>query len=102
MDGGLFSRASQLIPPDIPLLKDSKFQKDREEYTGRSWSKEGIERGRGEALVDMKGAFETVENRVFGDCRDWVCGSEGPGLGDIEGLFNSYFPSTRKKWKRKY
>lgn len=86
MDGGLFSRASQLIPADMPLLKDNKFQKDREEYTGRSWSREGIERGRGEALVDMRGAFERVESLVLGDGREWVFG-EGPGLGDIEGLF---------------
>lgn len=90
VDGGLFSRASQLIPADMPLLKDSKFQKDREEYTGRRWSREGIERGRGEALVDMRGAFERVEELVLGDGREWVIGGEGPGLGDIEGLFSSF------------
>ncbi|CAG8982827.1 hypothetical protein HYALB_00006636 [Hymenoscyphus albidus] len=67
----LFMRASQLIPADMPLLKVKGFQRDREEYTGRSWSREGIERVRGEALVDVRGAFERVEGLVFGDGREW-------------------------------
>ncbi|CAG8951538.1 hypothetical protein HYFRA_00007454 [Hymenoscyphus fraxineus] len=71
VDAGLFMRASQLIPADMPLLKDEKFQRDREEYTGRSWSREGIERARGEALVDVRGAFERVEGLVLGDGREW-------------------------------
>lgn len=78
-----------MIPSDMPLLKDPKFQRDREDYTGRSWSKEAVEKGRGEALVDMKNRFKFLENELLGDGRKWVGGGEGPGLLDIEGTFVS-------------
>ena len=77
-------RASQLIPPDIPLLNDPRFKTDREDLTSRSWSKENIEQGRPEALAAMVDAFEFLE-RLFRDGRDWVLGGAGPNLADIEG-----------------
>lgn len=71
----------------MPLLKDPKFTQDREDYTGRSWSKENVERGRPEALVEVRGAFEFFEGVVLGDGREWVLGTkEGPMLADIEGM----------------
>ena len=36
VDGGTFVRATQVLPPDMPLLKDAKFRRDREDYIGRS------------------------------------------------------------------
>lgn len=69
----------------MPLLKDEKFQKDREDFTGRSWSKESVERGRGEALVEVRGVFGVLETEVLGDGRRWVGGGEGPDILDIEG-----------------
>jgi len=44
-----------------------------------------VERGRPEALVEVKGQFEFFEDTVLGDGRTWVLGEEGPGLADIEG-----------------
>ena len=88
VDGGLFVRASQLLPSSLPLLKDPKFTKDREDYTGRSWTKENMDRGRPEALVEIRRAFELLETTLLADGRDWILGTEGPGLGDIEGEFN--------------
>ena len=88
MDGGLFVRASQLLPSSLPLLKDPKFTKDREDYTGRSWTKENMVRGRPEALVEIRRAFELLETTLLADGRDWILGTEEPGLGDIEGEFN--------------
>ena len=84
IEGGVFARASQLIPSEMPLLKDPKFKTDREDLTGRSWSKEKIDEGRPEALADMANAFSFVES-LLGDGRDWVLGGAGPTLGDIEG-----------------
>ena len=84
----MFSKAAALIPADMPLMKDERFTKDREDYTGRSWSKENIERGRPEALVEIKQAFEFLESAVLGDGRKWVCGEELT-VADIEG--SSYF-----------
>jgi hypothetical protein len=87
IDAGMFNRAAALIPSDMPLLKDPKFTKDREDYTGRSWSKENIERARPEALVEIHAAFEFFEGTVLADGREWVLGGrEGPMLADIEGM----------------
>lgn len=85
VDAGVFARASQLIPSSMPLLRDPKFTKDREDYTGRPWTKESIDRNRPEALVEMHRAFETIETTLLADGRDWVLKTAGPGLADIEG-----------------
>lgn len=84
---GLFKAAAALIPSEMPLLKDEKFRKDREDFTGTSWSAENVERGRAEALVEVRNAFSLLEETMLGDGREWVLGTEGPGLGDIEGEF---------------
>jgi glutathione S-transferase len=86
IDDGLFMRASQLIPSDMPLLKDPKFIKDREDMSGRSWNKANVEKMRPEALVDIKGAFEVLETTMLADGRDWILGGEGPSLADIQGM----------------
>lgn len=89
IDSGLFVRAAALIPTSTPLLKDPKFTTDREEFTGRPWSAVNIERGRPEALVEIKSAFEFFERTVLGDGREWVLGGDGDGvtLADIEGVW---------------
>jgi glutathione S-transferase len=86
IDGGIFTRAAQLIPSSMPLLKDPKFTADREQYTGRSWSKDAVESARPEALVDMKGAFGFLESTFLADGREWVMKTDGPSLADIEGM----------------
>lgn len=85
IEGGLFQRGSQLIPTDMPLLKDPKFQKDREDYSGRPWSKEVIERNRPEALTMVRKAFGFLESTLLADGREWILKTEGPTLADIEG-----------------
>jgi len=79
-------------------MKDEKFTKDREDYTGRSWSKSNIERGRPEALVEIKQAFEFMEGSVFADGRQWMMGNEGVSLADIQGwFFLSLFLEVERK-----
>ena len=34
VDGGVFDRAAQSFPTELPIMKDQKFIKDREDYTG--------------------------------------------------------------------
>ena len=89
IDGGIFRRASQLIPPEMPLLKDAKFKADREELTGRSWSTEDIENGRPEAITAMKEAFELLEE-VLKDGREWILRGKTPSLADIEGKYTRH------------
>ncbi|THV44818.1 hypothetical protein BGAL_0573g00040 [Botrytis galanthina] len=85
---GLFLRAAQLLPLDLPLLGD------REDYTGKSWERENLEKGRPEALAAFKGAFEGLENGFLGDGRDWILGSEGPTLADIQAVWPFHWLTT--------
>lgn len=97
VDGGLFVRAASLIPSNMPLLNDPKFTKDREQYTGRSWEKENVERMRPEALVDIMSAFELLETTLLADGREWILKTKQPSLADIEGTTThlSSFSATR-------
>ncbi|KIW71209.1 hypothetical protein PV04_03400 [Phialophora macrospora] len=87
MEAGLFARASQLIPTSMPLLNDPHFTKDREDYSGRSWSKEQIEANRPEALAAIRSAFNVLETTLLADGRDWVLKGDHPTLADIEAIW---------------
>lgn len=85
IEAGIFMRASQLIPPDMPLLKDEKFKKDREDFSGRSWSSENIKANRPEALAVIRNGFKFLETTLLADNRDWILKTQKPTLADIEG-----------------
>ena len=85
IDGGIFVRASQAIPVEMPLLNDPKFTKDREDYMGRSWEKGQIIAMRPEALTHIRAAFVFLETGFLADARQWVLKTEKPSLADIEG-----------------
>jgi len=87
IDAGIFLRASQLIPPEMPLLNDPKFTKDREDFSGRSWSKEGIIAMRPEAIAHIRTGFNLLETTLLADGRDWILKTEKPSLADIEGIW---------------
>ena len=85
VDSGVFVRASQLIPPDMPLLKDPKFSKDREGFSGRPWSREKIIENRPEAMAHIRDVFNLLETTLLADNRNWILKTENPSLADIEG-----------------
>jgi hypothetical protein len=85
VDGGLFAQGSRLMPPELPMLKDPKFQKDRKEFSGRSFSPEEMKKGRPEALTHVRNGFVVLEESILADGREWVLGAKGPTLADIEG-----------------
>ncbi|KAB8295339.1 hypothetical protein EYC80_007240 [Monilinia laxa] len=91
---GLFARAAQLLPLDLPLLKDPKFMSDRENFTGKSWEKGGLAKGRPEALVAFRGAFEFLEKTFFSDDREWILKTSGPTLSDIEAVWPFHWLTT--------
>ena len=93
IDGGIFSRASQLIPPEMPLLNDPKFTKDREDYTGRSWAKSDMIKNRPEALAHIRDAFYFLETTLLSDGREWILKTEKPSLADIEGTSSLVYPT---------
>jgi len=87
IDGGVFNRASQLIPPETPLLNDPKFKKDREELSGRSWDKKNIKEMRPEAISHIRDAFIFLETGLLADNREWILKTEKPSLADIEAIW---------------
>lgn len=84
-DGGIFTWAAGLIPPEAPLLKDPKFAEDREDFSGRSWKASDLARRRPEALVYIRDAFQVMETTLLADGRDWILKTPKPSLADIEG-----------------
>jgi len=85
IDAGIFARASQLIPTSMPLLNDSKFTKDREDFSGRSWDKEQMEAMRPEAIAHIRAGFAFLERTLLADEREWILKTDKPSLADIEG-----------------
>ncbi|KIX10002.1 uncharacterized protein Z518_01083 [Rhinocladiella mackenziei CBS 650.93] len=87
IESGVFARASQLIPTSMPLLNDPKFTQDREDFSGRSWSKEQIAANRPEALAAIRSGFKFLETTLLADGREWVLKTEKPTLADIEAIW---------------
>lgn len=85
IDGGIFARAAQSIPLKMPLMSDPKFLKDREDYTGTSWSQGDIADVRPEAITHLRDGFAFLENGLLADGREWILRTEKPTLADIEG-----------------
>lgn len=86
VDGGIFTRAAQLIPTSLPLFKDPKFIKDRQQFSGGGWNKDEMEAIRPESLVEIKGAFTFLEESLLADGREWILNTKSPSLADIEGM----------------
>ncbi|SPN97263.1 uncharacterized protein DNG_00777 [Cephalotrichum gorgonifer] len=87
IDGGIFNHAFQLLPTDLPVLRDPVYYKDRAEFIGKSLTKESLGKGRPEAVNEMKKAFDLFEHMLLADGRDWVLGSDGPRVADIEAIW---------------
>ena len=91
IDGpGGFATAAKLIPLDLPLLNDERFQKDREDFSGTRWTTSAMNQGRPEALVAFKDAFMLIEHTLLSDERAWMADTpeeQGPTLADIEGVW---------------
>lgn len=87
IDGGIFARAAQSLPPELPIMKDATFTKDREAYTGRSWSPESVSALRPEALLHIRAAFDGLENGLLADGRAWILNTAEPGLADIDAIW---------------
>lgn len=85
ISGGVFDRTAQLIPPELPLMKDPKFIKDRADYSGRSFTKSDMSKGRLEALTHMREFFQLLESTILVDGRHWIHNTKTPTLAEIHG-----------------
>ena len=88
VDGGIFSRAAQLLPSDLPMLKDPAFGKDRIDFNnGRRWSRDDWTVVKPEAINEIRNAMEFLETTLLADGRDWILKTDQPSLADIEGVW---------------
>ena len=85
IEGPVFARAASLIPTTYPAMNDPTFTKDREQFSGRPWSKEAMQKGRPESIAYMRSCFELLETTLLADGREWVLKTDKPSLADIEG-----------------
>ncbi|KAH6985994.1 hypothetical protein BKA56DRAFT_670211 [Ilyonectria sp. MPI-CAGE-AT-0026] len=86
-DTGLFGKAVQLLPTDLPLLQDPAYYRDRADFMGGKLSPEGMTAARPEALVEVIRAFDLLETTLLTDGRDWILKTPGPSLADIEAVW---------------
>lgn len=93
-DGGVFLRATQLIPPSYPALKDPRFTKDRAQMSGRPWSAAALAHARPEALVEIRSAFAFLEAGLLADGRDWILKTPTPTQADLEAVWALHWVVT--------
>ncbi|KAL7933945.1 hypothetical protein V8C35DRAFT_302834 [Trichoderma chlorosporum] len=86
MDSGFSRNVVQLVVVHHQGLNDPAFAKDRVELIGGAnfFSMEALEAARPEAIRVVRGGFEFLESTLLSDGRDWLLGTKGPSLGDIE------------------
>jgi glutathione S-transferase len=87
IDGGLFDKAVQLIPTDLPLLQQPQYYKDRGDFIGTKLSKESMFGNKPEALNEVVNAMDFMETTLLADGRDWILKTEKPSLADIEAIW---------------
>lgn len=92
-DGGLFRNAFRILPGNLPFFKDPVFLKDRGEFLGGKLTTEAMDKGRPDAINEIKRAFEFLEHGLLADGRDWVLGTDGPRVADIEAIFPLHWVS---------
>ncbi|KXT18909.1 hypothetical protein AC579_3561 [Pseudocercospora musae] len=84
----VFKAAAAVISTDLDLMKDPKFQSDREALWGRKWDQKTQNSLRPAALADMRANWDFLED-ILRDGRQWILGGgggkdeEGPKLADI-------------------
>ncbi|KXH40932.1 glutathione S-transferase [Colletotrichum salicis] len=85
----VFSNAINVIPTNLPMLKDPKrtWIKDRSDFVGGTLSTETMERGRPNAVNEIRRMVELLETTLLADGRDWISGTESPSLADIEAVW---------------
>lgn len=87
IDGGVFAAAMRLIPANLPLLRDPKFQKDRADFTGERLTRDAAAALRPEAVNEIRLVADLLETTLLADGRDWILGTDKPSLADIEAVW---------------
>ncbi|KAF3000701.1 hypothetical protein E8E13_002488 [Curvularia kusanoi] len=89
-DSALFNNAVKLMPywSANSLVQNKTFLDDRQKLMGgRRMTAESMQAGRPEGLQNMRQAFELMENTFLADGRQWILGTEGPSVADIDAVW---------------
>ncbi|KAF3035405.1 hypothetical protein E8E12_001386 [Didymella heteroderae] len=89
-DSGLFNSAVKLMPywSSNSLVQNKTFLDDRQKLMGgRRMTAENMQAGRPDGLQNMQQAFDLLENTFLADGRQWILGSEGPCIADIDAVW---------------
>ncbi|KAF2626035.1 hypothetical protein BU25DRAFT_472856 [Macroventuria anomochaeta] len=89
-DSSLFNNAVKLMPywSSNSLVQNKTFLDDRQKLMGgRRMTAENMQAGRPEGLQNMRQAFELMENTFLADGRQWILGTEGPTVADIDAVW---------------
>ena len=92
----VFKLAVQLIPADLPHLKDPAFLMDRADLAGvlpgaSLITAEEKAAARPQSLCEMREEVRLLETTLLADGRHWILNTEGPMLADIEALWLLYW-----------
>ncbi|KAI5796263.1 hypothetical protein DFH27DRAFT_502126, partial [Peziza echinospora] len=85
----VFLNVLRLLPSDLPVLKDEKFLKDRRDFSGNPGAFDAavMEKGRPEALAQIRNYFHFVEHSLLSGNKKWVLGGDSPSPADIMAIF---------------
>ncbi|KAI8725245.1 GST N-terminal domain-containing protein [Fusarium sp. LHS14.1] len=86
-DGDMLATAMQLIPQDLPLLKDPAYYRDRSDFLGSEFNASTMDANKPEALEELASDMGFLENGLLVDRRDWIACTEKLSLADIEAIW---------------
>ncbi|KUJ24252.1 uncharacterized protein LY89DRAFT_776399 [Mollisia scopiformis] len=89
IDSGLFKSVVQLMPAHLPQLQDPAFLRDRADLLEGMmvFTPEALTAARPNAINEVKNVVEFLETTLLADGRDWVLGTHGPSIADIEAVW---------------
>lgn len=90
IDGGIFGNTVKLMPYWLEngMLSNKAFLDDRQTLMGgRRMTAEMMEAGRPEGLQNLRYAIDLLETTFLADGRQWILGTEGPSVADIDAVW---------------
>ncbi|KAK4168904.1 hypothetical protein QBC43DRAFT_82651 [Cladorrhinum sp. PSN259] len=96
----IFFRAATLLPPNLPLMQDKNFLRDRRDFFPQPGEKGEIvdyPLARAEALSAIRDVMHMLESTLLADGRDWILGTETPSLADVEAVWPLHWVLSAKQ-----
>jgi glutathione S-transferase len=95
VDAGPFWRTAGLIAPDADILKDDAWCKDRLEMSGKNFDADTLRKGRPENVAHARMYFNTMEDELLADGRNFLLNGPDPTLVDIHGIWTFHWTISK-------